>query len=86
MTSDHFDPASNDSMFATILARLDAITQTLEENRCAQSECQDRFNSRITSLENEANLTRGKIIGASAVSGAVSGLIAWLGTMWAMRK
>ena len=82
----HFDPDSTDSMFATILTRLDSIDKRLEQTECFQSDCRHGVNTRISALESELTMAKGKVLGGMAVGSALSGLVAWIGTLWAMRK
>jgi hypothetical protein len=80
-----FDPNSLDSMFATILRRLDAQDKTTEERHAENKHTLDEIkeqteltNGRVTKLENWRTYHKGYAAGiAFIVSIAASG-IAWL--------
>ena len=68
-----FDPNSNDAMFATVLNRLDNQDGTLKE---ILSEVR-KTNGRVTKLETENAITRGKVALVSGIVSAAIGIVGW---------
>ena len=73
-----FDPHSTDSMFATVLAKLEAQDKVLAEIKTAV----DATNGRVRALETWRQVIHGKITIISAGISAIIGVIVWIADLF----
>lgn len=69
-----YDPNSSDAMFSRLMNRLDTQDDTLKQ---ILSEVR-KTNGRVTKLETEGAVTRGKVAAVSALVSAAVGFVGWL--------
>lgn len=74
-----FDPNSENAVLSQILANLKSLTADVGQMKT-------ELFRRVTDIEIEQATNRGKVIGFTAVASILSGVIAWLGTLWATHK
>jgi hypothetical protein len=70
-----YDPNSTDAMFSRVLNRLDTQDDTLKQILAEVK----KTNGRVTKIETENAITKGKV---AAVSALVSGVVAIIGWVW----
>lgn len=71
-----YDPNSNDAMFSRVMQRLDQQDDTLKQIL----EQVKKTNGRVTTLETEGAVTKGKVAMVSALVSAAVGFAGWLWT------
>jgi hypothetical protein len=69
-----YDPHSSDAMFSRVMTRLDKQDETLTQILAEVK----KTNGRVTRLETENAVTKGKVAAVSALVSAVVGFAGWL--------